>query len=371
MSRLSKLPATLRGLLQNETGRPVTLVAERFLQAFREHGVATAQIPRLLPEVKLDDLQSSARLLAVLTPTLLDRVAKLFGIRPQWLEGVDDRIYEYLGTYKNPRKLLDQLHGLWHRTDCQNEPDAPLRILSTSSHLDYRSPAHPVLAPILVEPIAMLGDETIYRYHIYQDGYCWDHPPARIELKAIALTAYRGMHWPLPIHVIDQRDMTALLEGRRIPRSLLDACLLTDPSLEDFVLDKAQSVVAKETEELPAVLDYMARAGLDTYAFRVAADEGMATDTDAPASHNPKAEALTTAGKRQAQRDHWRGIEAAAITLWNQDKTLAIAQVVRQLQAIPAIKANALQPDTLRKRIAKLAPKNIRGKPGRRPKETG
>lgn len=373
MSRLSNLPASLRGLLQNEAGQPVSLVAERFLQAFREHGVATAQIPRLLPEIKLDDLQSSVRLLAILTPDLLDRVAKLFGIRVQWLEGVDDRIYEYLGTYKDPRELLDQLRSLWHRPAWQNMLGSPLRILSTSLHLDYRSPAYHVLTPILVEPIATLGEETIYRYHVYQDGFPWDHDPARIELKAIALATYNSLHKPIPIYPISQRDMDDLLEGRRIPRSLLRSSISTDPSLEDFVLDKTQSVVAKETEELPAVREYMTMMGLDTYTFRApVSDEPPPQPLAAPTADTPQTpKALTPGGKRQAQRDIWQRIETAAITLWAQDETLLIIQVVRRLKMIPEIKAFALQPDTIRKRIARFAPQNIRGKSGRKPKKTG
>lgn len=364
----------MRALLGQPSIKNVTVVAERFLQVFREHGIEAAQIPRLLPQVRLEDLQSPERLLAILTPDLLDQVAKLFGIRVQWLEGQDDRIYEYLAAYKEPQTLLDHLRRLWQQPPWANEVGCPLRILATTERLDYHDDHRYELAPVLVEPIATLGDETIYRYHVYQDGFSWDHPPARIELKAIALATYKALHKPIPIYPISQRVMDELLEGRRIPRSLLGSCLSTDPSLEDYVLKSEESAVAKETDELPAVLEYMAAGGLDTYDFRAPVGNEPAPQSAAePVSSDPQPlpTPLKTTGKRQTQRTLWHQIEAAAIALWAQDKTLSITQIVRQLQMIPEIKAFALQADTIRKRIAKLAPEGIRGKSGRKPKKSG
>jgi hypothetical protein len=66
----------------------VNLIVQRFLQAFQDHGIEASQIPRLLPLLKLDDLQSPEKLLVALTPEILDQTAKLFCISPQWLEGV-------------------------------------------------------------------------------------------------------------------------------------------------------------------------------------------------------------------------------------------------------------------------------------------
>ncbi len=373
MSRLLTITKPLRTLLGRSSIKSVTVVAERFLQVFREHGIEAAQIPRLLPQVRLEDLQSPERLLAILTPDLLDQVAKLFGIRIQWLEGQDDRIYEYLATYKEPQILLDHLRSLWQQPSWANAIGCPLRILSTTKRLDYRDDQRHKLAPVLIEPIATLDDETIYRYHVYQDGFSWDHLPARIELKAIALVTYKALHKPIPIYPISQRDMDDLLEGRRIPRSLLGSYLSTDPSLEDYVLDNDESVVAKEIDELPAVREYTIRVGLNTFDLHAPVhDELVPQITVEPTASDPQPPTpSTTTGKREAQHSRWQQIEAAAIALWAQDKKLTIAQVVRQLQMIPEIKASALQADTVRKRIAKFAPEGIRGKPGRKPKESG
>lgn len=87
----------------------MNVVAQRFLQVFREHGVEASQIPRLFPLIRFDDLKSEEALLSVLTPEMLDKTAKLFSIRSQWLEGVDDRIYEWLSCYKQPEIFFEYL----------------------------------------------------------------------------------------------------------------------------------------------------------------------------------------------------------------------------------------------------------------------
>lgn len=96
-------------LWRNLTGKPsdsVHVVVKRFLQAFQDHGVEISQIPRLLPKIKLADLQSPEKLLESLTPEVFDQTAKLFGICSRWLEGASERIYEPLFCYKQPEIFL-------------------------------------------------------------------------------------------------------------------------------------------------------------------------------------------------------------------------------------------------------------------------
>lgn len=101
---VNKLWQSFAGKTKNN---PVNIVARRFLQVFNDHGVQTTQIPRLLQAIKLDDLKSEDALVAMLTHDVLDQTARLFGIRVEWLEGVDDKIYEPLACYKRPAVSLE------------------------------------------------------------------------------------------------------------------------------------------------------------------------------------------------------------------------------------------------------------------------
>lgn len=165
---------------------PVDVVAQRFLQAFFDHGVEAAQIPRLLPLVKLDDLKSEEALLAVLTPDVLDQTAQLFGIRSQWLEGVDDEIYECRDCYKQPELFFEHFATL--HPGSEDLLAFPVRALSTAKNLDCTDSGEQLLALVLVEQVARLGDEPVYRYHVYRDVWDWSYAPARIQLKAMVRT---------------------------------------------------------------------------------------------------------------------------------------------------------------------------------------
>ena len=250
----------LNKLMHHFTGKssvnPVNVVARRFLQAFQDHGVEASQIPRLLTQVNLDDLQSPEKLIAALNPEILDQTAKLFGIRSQWLEGVDDRIYEYRACYKHPGNFFDHLISLNLEL---NEPLIyPLRMLSAVKKLDWNDSDPQLLAPVLVEKIAELSDEWIYRYHIYQDGFDWGHAPARIELKALTRLYHNTFNEkPVPLYVIKPNEMDDLLEGKLIPMKFVDRGIVTHPSLEDYALTDEESCVAKEVDEIPKVLKFI------------------------------------------------------------------------------------------------------------------
>lgn len=364
---------TLRQLFGQRRKDTVGNVAGRFLQAFEDHGVEASQIPRLLPQIKLDDLQSPAKLLAALTPKILDMTAQLFGIRSQWLEGVGDEIYDGLWTYKQPSRLLEHLASLcatdeqrfWH----------PLRVLTTTRKLDRNDPGPQLLAPILIEKIAELGEDDIYRYHIYREGFDWGYQPTRIELKVMARLVYQKFGAGVPLYEVTPKQMDDILESRAIPRRYLRGSLLTTPSLEDFALSNEESRIAKEVEELPDVLRYLEDSHLQTFSF--VRTTGPATVQEAEPATSPDSsdpaeaqELQRKPGKRQVQAGHWEAIRAAAKAFWALDHQLSIADMILRLKRIPVLKASALSDSAIRKHIRDLAPDGIRGKAGRKPKQS-
>lgn len=372
---MSSKPRTPRQLLHTLMGRQpassADTVAARFLQVFREHGVEASQIPRLLPQIKLDDLQSSSKLLAALTPEILDKAAQFFGVRVQWLEGVDEEIYDYLATYKQPTLLLERLTSIC--TNLTERPSFPLRVLVTRRNLNWRDGNVQQLAPVLVERIAIFGEEEICRYHIFRDGFDWSHTPARTELKAITRVIYDALHMPAPLFVISSKQMDNILEGRLIPRRFLSGCQLTNPSLEDYVLSREESSVAKESEELPTVLSYIEQHGLQGFSF---APKPAATPSVEP-SESPTATAPTETpnppkkpGKRQALAVAWGQARIYAKARWAEDRTISIEDMVRRIKSNKALMTSEYSESAIRKHIADLAPPGVRGKSGRKPKKS-
>lgn len=357
------------GLNGKSKSNPVNIVAQRFLQAFHDHGVQVAQIPRLLPAIKLDNLKSIDALLATLTPDVLDQTARLFGIRTKWLEGIDDEIYEYLACYKRPATLLEHLAEVVDGDDVGLS--FPLRVLATTKKLDCNDDSPQLLAPIIVEKIAELGEEDIYRYQIYRDEFDWGYFPARIELKSIARIVDRNLYTPVPLFVISEKEMRGVLDGKLIPANLFRGSMLTNPSLEDFALTKDESVVAKEVEEIPVVLSYIEKHNLQDFSFDKPkapqqSDESIASPV---ISSSPAVEITPKkTGKRaDNNKDLWEPVRAVAGALWTEDDSLSIAEVITRIHKMSHLKASKLTASAIRKHIDDIAPPNVRGKPGRKP----
>lgn len=369
MNRFKPLRKILGGRSSAEASRPVVTVAERFLEVFRAHGVESSQIPRLLPQVTLADLQTPDRLLAVLNPATLDQAAGLFGIRVEWLEGRDDEIYPCLVTGKEPQILLRHLAAILpsHRDDL----DFPLRVLTSAERLCWKRDELQELVPVLVEPIATLGESTVCRYHVYCDGFTWDHEPARVELKAIARIAYKALGKPIPLYLVTRQELEEVMERRRFPRDFVERPRLTNPSLEDYAESVEVSVVAKEWEELPEVLRYIdSHRLLDIELVWQAAPEALASagsEAEPPAAPAPAP--AKPAGKRDASNADWASIQNYARARWAEEPAIGIADMIERIQTNKKLRKPAMGESAIRKRIAEFAPPEAR-KAGRRPKKS-
>jgi len=246
--------ALLRSFAREKNNLGATKVAKRFLQLFEAHGVAVSQIQHFLPEVTLDKIHSPNRLLESLTNKVLDQAADLFQVRRSWLDGVDKQIYEFRSCYKAPQRFFRDLEELGECEGIQ----IPIRALCTKCPLDFNSNRYQPLVIVLVQKLRELGDVNVERYHVYTDGLDWSHAGCRIQIKAMVRLVNERLHWPVPLYVVTMRQLEQLNRGELVPRNLLRGPLVTEPSLEDYSMASNESAVAKECEEVPDVLEYIA-----------------------------------------------------------------------------------------------------------------
>ena len=353
---------------------PLSIVVQRFLQVFNDHGVQSSQIPRLMPQIKLDDLQSEASLLAVLTPELLDQTAKFFGISLKWLEGASDKIYEYQACYKQPEVFFELFSAIQGRKWVDGI-GIPFRVLTTSKKLDRSSQNYQPLVPVLVEKIANLGDEPIYRYIIFNGGFNWSHPPARIQLKAMARMAYLHGGTVSPLLEVKPKILERILEREIVPHYYLQSGLVSDPSLEDFAMS-ADCPIAKEVAELPYVLQYIEEHKLNELFSKKPQQHKQHREPISKPQTLPEVTLpITTpakAGKRaQNSQDLWMPVRNTVQAWWAEEgDSLHIAQAIRRIKTMPHLKAAAKSDSAIRKNIADLAPVNVRGKSGRKPNKS-
>lgn len=260
------LRALWRRLTEKPKSNPAFVIAERFVQLFEAHGVSVTQIPRFVPRLSLADFCDQQTLLRALTPAIVDEAAALFGVQRSWLEGTTNRIYVRQPCYKNPAALFSILKAI------RFDPHTfPLRVITSCRNFDYHSQRSQPLLLVLVEKLASVDDVDeiwdIDRY-IVMDEWDWSHLPCRIQLKAMVRVVDLTIGERVPIFHVTPSEFVAVAEGRRVPREFLTRCLLTSPSLEDYSCSDAESAVAKETDELPVVLNYLTEHNLEALVGR-------------------------------------------------------------------------------------------------------
>lgn len=228
---------------------PAQEVTRRFLRLMAAHDVESTQIQRLFPEIGLDKLKDEKLLLASLSVEVLQRVATLFGVRQEWLEGVSDQIYSPSFYYKAPRAFFQDFVSLQ-----RDGFTFPLRALYCGDGLDCRKESTQSIVLIFVERVAQWDDKDISRYRICGDEWDWSYRGSRIQIKAMVRLVYLATEKPVPLYQVDRKSLSAIRDGKLVPRDALEGCLLRNPSLEDFSLSITESKVASEVEELPEVL---------------------------------------------------------------------------------------------------------------------
>jgi hypothetical protein len=234
------------------------MVAERFLKIFQDHDVAITQIPRLIPELSLDQLNNAEALRPALTPKILQQTAELFGIKLEWLEGITNQIYDYDYCYKAPWRLLEHI-----RTLKVDGLDYPMAVFCRTKKINYAKGQGQAVVLVLREKIAQFDEKTIYRYHIY-DEFDWGYWKSRIQLKAMVRILGAKFQIPvIPMYQVDKKILREIESGRAVPIQYYGR-VTTDPSLEDYTYSPEESAVSKESDELPTVFRYIKAYRLDS-----------------------------------------------------------------------------------------------------------
>lgn len=352
-------------------------MAERFLYVFEAHGIEVSEIPRFIAQIKYQDLQAPSSLMAALTPAMIDATAELFGVRRQWLEGSDDLVLYPFGRRGNPDDMLNRLRSAVSASMAHGYFDRfPLRVLTTSKVLSREPGEHSALLPVIVEPIGDLGDRSVYRCHVSGDSYDWSHTPSRLELKAITWLLSHRLKAIVPLFQVSEEEIDDIRSGMTIPSMVWRKGLVTSPSLEDYVLSLDESRVAKETDELVAVLDYLDTHGLRDFTFEATSPVQITATSEPAPQETPTATPVKpegkppSTGKRQAQQAHWSAILTAAQTVWAKPPCISYADMIKRLKSMPHLKASALSDSAIHKQLSKIAPPEVRGKPGRKPNQS-
>jgi hypothetical protein len=147
----------------------------------------------------------------------------------------------------------------------------PIRALFSTKTLDMNGPREQPVALLLLEKAADLADEEVFRYRIYSDEWDWGYWKCRIQLKAMARLVDKELSLRIPLYRADTKTLEEIREGNRIPSVSLLRRPVNDLSLDDFALGPGEHACAKESTELPSVLDYIKNTGLEAIAHNALA----------------------------------------------------------------------------------------------------
>lgn len=237
-----------RRLMQRaDVSGDLAVQVKRFIEVFRAHGLHLAHIPRLT-SLRYIDLKDEDTLLSAMTPSLIDTTAALFGVRSEWLAGIDDDIYQGNYCYKSPSRLFECIDSLKERAT------SVLRAVTSAGVLDMNARRSQRLELVVVEHVQYVGEFEVLRYHPFADGWDWSELGCRVQLKAMLRTVGRAV----PLHQTSHAQIDAWYRHQCFPGPLVRGPLITAPSLEDYSLSPAESRVSKESSELQLVEQYIA-----------------------------------------------------------------------------------------------------------------
>jgi len=232
---------------------------ERIFKLFELHDINEEEIPLLLNEwfdvTYYDVLTNKENFQRKVTKEMIDFLALNFGVDKQWLYGNSINLYkEEYGFYKNVKNFGDyigekkyQIENLYILTE--NIPDKKKDDKKDSNYIyivtQYLKFNYPE------------SNKPIYTYELFHESCRWGYWKCRYNLKSFLLYLERNHHVGLTFYtgyaISDiSQNIYKFNKGELDFEELIASGRVWHP--EDYILTDKQSVQAKETDELEAIL---------------------------------------------------------------------------------------------------------------------
>jgi len=184
------LKAVMNATLQPQSNQ-LELMTDRFIEIFDAHGIAMADIPRLVPVIQKSDLLSKKTLLDKLSDDVIATVAELFFVDPLWLKGTSDRPHNLSGKrwYKRVdsiaislAKYSRQCRGV--RVLLVSKNGTNYQQLKEAKDKEDAIPAH--VMGVVIQLDRSVNGINFTTYDVWE-AERWNYAPCRHYLKCIAL----------------------------------------------------------------------------------------------------------------------------------------------------------------------------------------
>lgn len=270
----SKSPARILHHISADLDASVLGMLNRVRQIFQEHGVAPGHLSRFCQvqsapfNIELTDFHTNASLLAWLDEEKIQWIAKTFLIRREWIDGEDDEIHEEFHFDKQPDRFFSTVCDHLPVGNWDNVPAGPeAYFLRLGQGEKWERSDRQEILFLLAVPLARFSNERIvYKYVCDFSGYPWNYERTNIQLRAWARLLF--LHQPM-VSVfgcdMSEENATKLQSNTVFLRNIIHeghALGRLDWHPEDYGLSISESPQAKETEALPAVLNFLRKHNL-------------------------------------------------------------------------------------------------------------
>lgn len=174
---------------QAQAPRPKSLPS-RYFRLFEAHGVHRNQIPRFFGhDLQLKDVQDEAALLPCLTDMHVADACQLFGVERQWLERGEGIARVRRDFYLQPLMFGAFLDDVLAARTVLQETVVKAELFGVlEPHSEVES------TMVISEPIGLLNNEVIYRYH-HVDGGPLGYWKSRVSVTAMVAQALARKLW--------------------------------------------------------------------------------------------------------------------------------------------------------------------------------
>jgi len=139
----------------------VSIVTKRFIELFESHGVHRNQIPEFFgSDLELEHILDDQKLEKVVTNNIniQQDIAQIFGVRKEWLQGIDSQIYTLEDFYGDTNEFIKFIDSLIGR---DNLSEIHITLLKSINYPNERK-CHAVM--LIEKPIKKLGEKIIYKH---------------------------------------------------------------------------------------------------------------------------------------------------------------------------------------------------------------
>lgn len=239
--------------------------AIRVLRIFDAHQIPVTRIPQIFPEFnfKFSDFDSLDSLINVLTPELLDKLAKHFFIRREWLDSGHGDIQERYEYGYNFRSFYDLIAS---NQDHEDETTTLIAYFVVEDGVKFVPVAdHDTDGSLMVilehKTTPKNGDEFTYsRYQPLYFGY-WHYYKTRMMIKSLSLLFIQS-----PRILIQKGSFTKQLrEGDLRKRFAVQIVNNTVPGWwhpDDYIFCNGQSTQEKDPADAKKMHDFLKRKNL-------------------------------------------------------------------------------------------------------------